>query len=1688
MTRKVLYVAVVLLGLLAPHRLCAQPSYNVPTTGSSVISTCNANICDPGGPSSNYPNDCDGYIVLQPTAANSYMSIVSGTYDMEYTEDDQYYYYYDYVKIYDGPDTTCAQIALLGRYGTLQSPITSTHPSGALTIYFHSDYDETRPGFNFLVNCRNYIPMSSSLLTGCSILWADPGGNSNYSNNQNITQTIKSVAGERLSISFTQFLVSPGDSLYVYDGNSIAAPLIGSYSGSSIPPDITSTGDYLTFRFSSNNSVTNIGWLASITCVSCYPASTATGSPCAADNIHPFCTDEEQYTYYLGTEGSAHTDFFGTSGYVGCLYSSSAPVWYYMRIDTPGDIFININGGALDVDFACWGPFMAASQSSFIDNLCCGLYNLNIDHNYSYYPSGNLVDCSYSASHQETCSIYDARSGDYYLLLITNWSSHSGVVTFSSTSTSTATTDCGIVAEVSNDGPYCEGDTIHLFCNDPQQGATYHWTGPGGWTSNVENPVIYPATVAMNNNTYTLVKTLNGVSSQPASTTITVYSPSAGTVNISGNTTVCNGSGTTLTATTTGNNGTVTYVWSGPHGHNSTQQSLQLNNVIAADVGTYTVTATATLGSCTATATGSVAVNVRQPQHQSYTVDTCANTYSWHGNTATHEGVHTWRWSHLDAYGCMQVDTMHLTMTSPSFTPPMDIHFSVPCARSIHTPTPPVLAVCNNTIPMQLFSTDDHINGGCGYFTYVYHYTVAGTLYTWRYTYFLHPSAFTVPANESSFVQCLADAVPPVPPVVINTCGDTIVPAPPTISNHSDGCSGYLSYSWLYKDCENHSKTWSYTYVVSDTTRPTFTVPADTYVCRTPEGTYNANPNITGRPQQVADNCSSLQDLTIVCQDVLHSSTGSGVDTLVRTWVVADDCDNSRAQTQRILIYPPDSTVTWDYICEGETYGTYGFGFIAKHDTIVYQHLQSERTGCDSVVKVFLTVWHPAHISDTAEACYSYTWHGELYTSGGIKMFEHLDGNGCRQVDTLHLTLYDSVHEHKYDSTCYQYSWDDNVYTVSGNYTRHFETVHGCDSAVTLHLTIFNRDEVEFVKQRCKGMSFQWYEHFCETDGDYVTTLQNVHGCDSVVTMHLFFQDTLYEDFDEEACDYYTWNDKTYYTTGDFEQFFHVWEGCDSAVTMHLTLYHGDTVSITRSGCEFYVWNDSVYTQSGNYKQHFFTEHGCDSLVKLNLTIHHNTRSSLDSAICTANFPFQWNGVTFYYPGGIDSTVIPNAIGCDSLITMQVTLKPNTSSVLYDTIVQNALPYDTLGMHFTATGSMQTTISNVYGCDSLVTMNLTVLPNVTIQIYDTVCENELPIRWNEQVFTQAGTQSVTLLASSKVDSTVVMHLSVNLNTYSTVLDTVIENNLPRAFNGVVFADSVTNARVVIPNAQQCDSVITYSLYVWRNVSHTTDSAVCNDQLPVMWNGVEFLAAGENQIVLTGAHGEDDTLLMRLHVNNSASTTLREEICMSDLPYRYINGQIDTTFEVGTPSLLTVPYILSTVNGCDSLVTLTLDVMDTSLHIVSSNDFCPNMYTTLSVVTSLEDYVWSTGETSAFIEVTEPGEYSVTASTGDCRGRAYRRIAPCRVEVRMPNAISPSNSDGLNDCMRLPEACLEQIESFEIKVFSRWGEMVFYSKDKNFRWYGDYKGHVEREEVYSYTIKYIDKDGIMFRMKGAITVL
>ncbi len=91
----------------------------------------------------------------------------------------------------------------------------------------------------------------------------------------------------------------------------------------------------------------------------------------------------------------------------GCLYSRPNPSWYYLRIDNPGNIDINMySDPSVDIDFCCWGPFDDPHTP-------CP-YGLTED---------KIADCSYTSNWDETCHIPEtAQAGEYYILMLTNYS------------------------------------------------------------------------------------------------------------------------------------------------------------------------------------------------------------------------------------------------------------------------------------------------------------------------------------------------------------------------------------------------------------------------------------------------------------------------------------------------------------------------------------------------------------------------------------------------------------------------------------------------------------------------------------------------------------------------------------------------------------------------------------------------------------------------------------------------------------------------------------------------------------------------------------------------------------------------------------------------------------------------------------------------------------------------------------------------------------------------------------------------------------------------------------------------------------------------------------------------------------------------------------------------------------------
>lgn len=328
----------------------------------------------------------------------------------------------------------------------------------------------------------------------------------------------------------------------------------------------------------------------------------------------PFCTSDV-ITFDAASTSQTADDLEGVYFDDGCIGSSFNPSWYHMRINTPGQFIIHVEGRdpttyvERDVDFCIWGPFddplspcvAQLTGSKIIDCCYSGYYDEDI---YLGYPENEHVH--HSSSHG-TINVHMPETGQYYILMITNYSQQPCTISFTKTEGSgPGTTDCGILPGIANnDGPYCVGQTINLTVTT-QAGATYTWSGPNGYSSNVQNPVLENCTLEMAG-TYTCVTAVDGETTS-GSTEVVIYPMPIADFSFSP---TCEGEATQFTSTSTTDptgQSIENYMWD--FGDGETGSGATTSHFYT-QAGTYYVTHTVENGSglCTDQTTQTVTVH-----------------------------------------------------------------------------------------------------------------------------------------------------------------------------------------------------------------------------------------------------------------------------------------------------------------------------------------------------------------------------------------------------------------------------------------------------------------------------------------------------------------------------------------------------------------------------------------------------------------------------------------------------------------------------------------------------------------------------------------------------------------------------------------------------------------------------------------------------------------------------------------------------------------------------------------------------------------------------------------------------------------------------------------------------------------------------------------------------------------------
>ncbi len=325
--------------------------------------------------------------------------------------------------------------------------------------------------------------------------------------------------------------------------------------------------------------------------------------------------------------------------------------------------------------------------------------------------------------------------------------------------------------------------------------------------------------------------------------------------------------------------------------------------------------------------------------------------------------------------------------------------------------------------------------------------------------------------------------------------------------------------------------------------------------------------------------------------------------------------------------------------------------------------------------------------------------------------------------------------------------------------------------------------------------------------------------------------------------------------------------------TANSTICNGQSAALSVSGSGTVNWySDAAGTNLVQSGSTFATPNLTASTTYYSIILGGSCNSAMTAIPVTVNQPstgihtvstcnsYQWiNGQTYTSSNSTATHTLTNSVGCDSVVTLHLTiLQPSATTFSHQTC--NAYTWN--GQNYTSSGTYTQTLTNAAGCDSVVTLNLTIAQPTSSTITHSECGS---YSLNGQNYTASGTYVQNLTNVNGCDSTLTLQLTI-LNPSSSVINEVTCGSF--TLNNLTYASSGTYTQT-IPNVQGCDSTITLNLTLNNNSSSFTDNA-CDSY---SWNNQNYTSSGTYQQTFTNVNGCDSVVTLTLTVNATPVSTV-----------------------------------------------------------------------------------------------------------------------------------------------------------------------------------------------------------------------
>ncbi len=612
-------------------------------------------------------------------------------------------------------------------------------------------------------------------------------------------------------------------------------------------------------------------------------------------------------------------------------------------------------------------------------------------------------------------------------------------------------------------------------------------------------------------------------------------------------------------------------------------------------------------------------------------------------------------------------------------------------------------------------------------------------------------------------------------------------------------------------------------------------------------------------------------------------------------------------------------------------YSYRGFHFTKSVDTVLYRHRQVTADGCDSILRFSLLVCDNLDTTIYHSVCdnsWPYEHDSQTFSSAGHYSYTIPTRCGADRTVNLHLQEIESYRANFYDTIC-----EGQTSTIigtgfdsEGTHTLPMQSRLGCDSIEVLYLIVRPRYDDTDRHTICVGDTLHWI------DGNaYAETLSpapaehysSVDGCDSTITLYLIVSDGSTDTLTLFKCDSFSWHGITYTESATAEHTDSSLSNCGNTTHLNLTIGHSTTGIDLQDHCDSFYWYGERYTESTNTPTHRLTNSvNCDSIVTLNLTLRQST-SGIDTQIHCDNYTWPHNGVyyainnynyTFYYANQRPVVHIRNVAGCDSALTLDLTLLRSTRGIAAFVECYNFSWHGRTFHRSSDTATYHT--HNAVGCDSAVTLLLTILDSI-VTIRDTTCDR---FNWRGKTYyadTTINTYGLTNYRGCQYRETLILKIN-----YSNQYDDVISACDSFTWHGLPFTTSNYTVEFDTINAAGCDSATNLRLSMHYSSQSTYHDTICDNQT-FSQSGQNLNTEGTHRITLHDIYGCDSVEIIHLKVWPAYNLSDSHAVCRGDT-LGWINGIAYTVIDD------TLPHInFTSSHGCDSIMTLALTIHDTA---------------------------------------------------------------------------------------------------------------------------------------------------------------